>query len=282
MAVDAAAPRYAKFSIRRVVGDSAQILARNSISFVFAALLIRLIWLVAPTYERPKAGQFIREIDWPLDVARPLLGMLIAGLMTTVVAHGTLKSLQRRDSKLRDIRRGFASIVSVTIASAIFCLPGMIPDLVRSLVFHLLAGQEASAFLQIITAAGVVLLLAPAIILAVAWAVSAPATVLERRGPLGGLARSSQLTKGRRWSIVGLFLFVMIVWAVVLAPVAVATHMTMSELLSPTTLSVGAAIGYVAQAVLSAFNAVMLTVVYCYLRTEKEGFGIEEIAQVFE
>jgi hypothetical protein len=282
MAVDAVASRHAKFSIRRVIGESVRVLVRNPLSFVLAALFIRLIWLGAPAYKRPEAGQFIREINWSLDIARPLLGMLIAGLMTIVVAHGTLKTLQRRDSKPGDIGRGLPSIISVSIAGVLFCLPGMIPDFVRSLLFHLMAGQQVSALLQILANVGVVLLIAPAMVLAVAWSVSAPAIVFEHRGPLGGLARSSQLTKGRRWSIVGLFLLVMIIWVVVLAPVAVATHTTISELLSPTALSVGAAIGYVAQAILSAFNAVMLTVTYCYLRAEKEGFGIEEIAQVFD
>lgn len=107
----------------------------------------------------------------------------------------------------------------------------MIPDFVKLLLFHLMAGQQVSALLQILANVGVVLLIAPAMVLALAWSVSVPAIVFEHRGPLGGLARSSQLTKGRRWSIVGLFLLVMIIWVVVLAPIAVATHTTISELL---------------------------------------------------
>jgi hypothetical protein len=282
MAADAGASRLAKFSVRRVIGDSVRVLLRNPLSFVLAALVVRVIWLVAPAYERPAGSELIREINWSLDIVRPVLGMLIAGLMTIVVAHGTLKSLQRQDARLGDIGRGLPSIVSVAIAGILFCLPGMIPDFVRWLLFRLMAGHQVSDLFQILANVGVVVLFAPAMVLAVAWCVSAPAIVFERRGPIAGLARSSQLTKGRRWSIVGLFLLVMIIWVVVLAPVAAATHMTIPELVSPATLSVGAAIGYLAQAVLSAFNAVMLTVTYCHLRSEKEGFGLEEVAHVFD
>ena len=51
-------------------------------------------------------------------------------------------------------------------------------------------------------------------------------------------------------------------------------------LTSPFTLF--GAIGYVFYAMTTAFYAVVMTVTYFYLRMEKEGGGVENIARVFD
>ncbi len=54
-------------------------------------------------------------------------------------------------------------------------------------------------------AVGIVLFIVPGIILAVSWAVFAPAVVIENQGGAESLARSWQLMSGRRWPSFGAF-----------------------------------------------------------------------------
>ena len=50
---------------------------------------------------------------------------------------------------------------------------------------------------------GFVLLIIPGLILITMWFVATPACVVERLGPFRSMGRSSQLTKGHRWKILG-------------------------------------------------------------------------------
>jgi hypothetical protein len=53
---------------------------------------------------------------------------------------------------------------------------------------------------------GYVLLVIPALVLAVMWCMAIPASVLEDKAGAEALGRSRQLTKGNRWRLLGLFL----------------------------------------------------------------------------
>ncbi|TIP97719.1 MAG: hypothetical protein E5X61_40330, partial [Mesorhizobium sp.] len=68
---------------------------------------------------------------------------------------------------------------------------------------------------------GLILLIVPGIILWLRWSVAVPVLVQERLGVFGSMARSSDLTKGSRWALFGLFL-VMIV-AVIAIELALGT-----------------------------------------------------------
>ncbi|MFI4974587.1 MAG: glycerophosphoryl diester phosphodiesterase membrane domain-containing protein [Caulobacterales bacterium] len=126
------------------------------------------------------------------------------------------------------------------------------------------------------------LLLIPAIILAVMWCVAAPAEVMERRGVFESISRSADLTRNHRWAIFavgllyvgslaaiqfvvggGLFLLItaagsdMARWSVVVV--------------TPITSSFQALIG-----------AALAASIYYELRTVKEGIGAEALASVFD
>jgi len=53
---------------------------------------------------------------------------------------------------------------------------------------------------------GLLLLAIPGIVLRVAWSLFTPVVVLEQKGPISGLRRSAALTRGHRWTILGLML----------------------------------------------------------------------------
>jgi hypothetical protein len=118
------------------------------------------------------------------------------------------------------------------------------------------------------------LLLVPGVILLVMWWVFVPAIVIEGAGITGCFGRSRELTRGRRWSVFGLILIAYVGnWAVekltqLVAPVlGLAGSTILSVIVSLATL---------------AFFGVMTSVGYFYLRAEKEGIAIGDMAAVFD
>ena len=57
---------------------------------------------------------------------------------------------------------------------------------------------------------GLVLLIVPGVILMLMWLLAGPAMVLENLQPTAALGRSQRLTRGRRWSILGLLLLLLV------------------------------------------------------------------------
>jgi hypothetical protein len=124
-------------------------------------------------------------------------------------------------------------------------------------------------------AVGFMALIVPGVILAVMWFVAAPACIVEQLGPIRSLGRSSQLTKGNRWKIVGALLLIYLVAMVVGGVLGI--------LLPSIIGSVGGLIGSLLWAAIwGAFYAIFVSVMYHDLRAAKEGVDIEQIASVFD
>jgi uncharacterized membrane protein len=124
---------------------------------------------------------------------------------------------------------------------------------------------------------GMFLLFVPGLILATMWAVAVPAAVVEERGVTASLSRSQELTSGRRWRVFGVYLLtllILIVGGLVFEGVtAVVTS------LNSLTSIVGT---WIFSALVQAFNACLIATLYYYLRREKEGVEIDQIATVFD
>ncbi len=121
---------------------------------------------------------------------------------------------------------------------------------------------------------GFILLVVPGIILALMFAISIPACVVERLGPIASLRRSAGLTKGSRWKILGVALLLL-----VLSLVGAALNYMFKFGFG---LELGSLIGFVIQAVIGAFYSVVGVVMYHDLRVAKEGVGTDRIAAVFD
>ena len=128
---------------------------------------------------------------------------------------------------------------------------------------------------------GLVLFVIPGIIVAVLWAVVAPAVVVDRAGVIGSFSRSAELTKGRRWSIFGLFV-IYVIFAIVLGLVmelpgqAVALSSQAGFFVYILVLSP------LQSVVASMIGAAGVAALYVELRQLKEGVGVDAIASVFE
>jgi hypothetical protein len=134
---------------------------------------------------------------------------------------------------------------------------------------------------------GMVLLLVPGIMIAIAWIVAVPSQVVERTGVYAAFTRSGRLTRNNRWRIFGL----MVLWLIVVSVV----QGTLSNLAgSAVTAPVGAAAPFAALgpaywmviALSTVFNAMVggagQAMIYYELRRVKEGVGPEALASVFD
>jgi hypothetical protein len=122
---------------------------------------------------------------------------------------------------------------------------------------------------------GFVLLVVPGIILMVMWYLAVPVCMVEKTGPVTSLDRSQRLTKGHRWKLFGLFLFVVILGAIgdsVSAGIGAALLRDAGAVLLQT----------VWQGISQALSSIMIVVAYYQLRVAKEGVDIDQIASVFE
>eukprot|EP00439_Symbiodinium_sp_Y106_P088342 s1_g878.t1 len=126
---------------------------------------------------------------------------------------------------------------------------------------------------------GLLLLIVPGIMIAIAWLVAVPARVVENTGIIDSIRRSSALTRGNRWSLFWLLVIYLIVVFVI------------STIVNFLALVGGAASGvsYLAIA-LSSLTTLLTSIlgstgiaaIYFELRQSKEGIGAEELAKVFD
>jgi hypothetical protein len=123
------------------------------------------------------------------------------------------------------------------------------------------------------------LLLVPGLWVLALWMVAMPALVAERSGIGDALNRSSELTHGRRWRVLGTFLATAIIVATVLATLTYGIG-AITDLREDSTGDI--ILTWLAGAVMDIALAVVAAVLYVALRAEKEGGSVEQIAATFD
>jgi hypothetical protein len=259
----AAEPGTVQFSIGRVIGDSFGVLARNIVSFGILALLIGLIGLVfgllfldtsqleAMQGDPAQLEAAMQNFNWWAFALTILLTIIVSTLTQAAIIYGTFQDLRGQKASIGDcIARGLSSILPVIIGSILLSLGIMI---------------------------GSLLLIVPGIILALMWWVYVPSIVVEGKGIIEAFGRSRELTRGRRWHLLGLVIVLLILMFVVgfiaqFVVMIIAAQGGMTATI----------IEYVFNALLTAFTAVLVAVAYYYLRAEKEGVDVNEIARIFD
>ena len=133
---------------------------------------------------------------------------------------------------------------------------------------------------SILVYVGLIFLIIPGIFLALIWAVSAPAMVVEDEGVFGAMGRSSELTKGNRWRVLGLAIVVFLLYMVVAAVIY------LLALITPVLGIIG---GIAAIVILYPYVAIIVGVLYFRLVESQGGAavpgggltgGIEQVEQV--
>lgn len=140
---------------------------------------------------------------------------------------------------------------------------------VRALPYALVAGVLAAFLIGI----GFALFILPGVVFLLMFAVVVPAAAVERR--LGSaLARSHQLTRGHKWSILGLLLLLFLF--------GLAFVFVVAQIAAEGPAGVARFIVALVDAALSSFVATVLAVVYHDLRVLKDGADPGTVARVFE
>jgi len=253
----AAEPGAVQFSIGSVIGSSVGVYARNFISFTVLALLIGAIALVIGLINQPDPATLAAgQINYAGGAVNGLVFLVVNGLTQAAIIYGTFQDLRGQKAGLADcITRGLAT---------------MVPVIIGSLLASLAIGLASIA------------LLVPGIILALMWWVYIPVVVVERSGISGGFGRSSELTRGRRWHILGLVIIVLVISFVVNFAVITVVGGTVMAIPTSDVLLTLSIVEYVTSSIVTAFSAILVAVGYYYLRAEKEGIDVNVIAQVFD
>jgi hypothetical protein len=249
-----------RFSIGNVLGTSFAVIGRNIVPFLLLAIVIsipsiairRLVGVDPQLYQEQINQQhtlYFTSYSSPGSWIGLIVSIATSSLVTAALVYGTFQDLRGQRAAIGDlVRRGFSSLVPVVLAAIAYSL---------------------------LLIVGTILLVVPGIIVATALWVYVPAIVVEKAGVGASFARSRTLTKGHRWAIFGLYVIVL---AVVIAAEFVLTlvlHISLAALAYH-----WAAIPI--QVFYLVFIAVMSAVGYYYLRAEKEGISVSEIAKVFD
>jgi hypothetical protein len=124
---------------------------------------------------------------------------------------------------------------------------------------------------------GMILLIVPGFILFTMWSVALPAAIVERTGVPRALGRSRQLTSGRRWRVFGTILIPILI-SIVTSWIVIGLVFGLRGVTS-TTFEI---VSWLISSVEQAFSVCVFATLYYYLRREKEGVDIEQIAAVFD
>jgi hypothetical protein len=267
------------FRVGRVISRSISILSRRFVPlFVIAAgaylpsFLISL-WMRGLLWTSRLPG---RTEQAAVVILLVVAYILFSVLGQAMIVHAAFQDMRRQRASLGasvkvGLRR-FLPLFGITIVLTML--------IVLSFALFIGLARLGMPFLSVVMPIPIFLLLAPIPIVAAVTVcfVTTPACVVEKRGPLGSVRRSAQLTKGHRLRIFGLELL--------LVGLLVVTGIFISSLgwvLSTLPVPLAAAInGLLWNTVWVAYCAVTIAVAYHDLRVAKEGVDIEQIASVFD
>lgn len=149
-----------------------------------------------------------------------------------------------------------------------------------------------TAILQaLVVTIGLVLLVVPGIVAILYLFVAGPSSVMERAWPISSFRRSAALTKGYRWSLLGLLLIFVLILIMVGAITGVVTllvvgidGMVEGATLDPfgPQMMIATAINTAIQLPFTALGPVLSAVTYVALTTEKDGANPTTVSTVFE
>jgi hypothetical protein len=160
------------------------------------------------------------------------------------------------------------------------------PTSFRSSLAFAVRRLPALAWMEIVMFFGLVLafiaLVIPGIWLYAAWAVAAPALLIEGLGPIKALRRSRRLVKGRWWATAGV-LIVSTLMVSIIAGAFQAALVAIASLPSQPSVLLAVAVatisGTVSSIITEPFRAAIVTVLYYDLRVRHEGYDLHALAE---
>jgi hypothetical protein len=249
-----------KLDIARVIQQTFAVLGRNFLTFFLLALILSglpsavLSFVEASAFQGGGSGTAVLSA-----LVGSLLAVVTASVLQGALVYGTVQDLN-----------GARASVGDSLATG---LRAFLPLLVVSILFALAV------------AVGVVLLVVPGVMIACAWSVAVPALVAERTRLRDAFGRSADLTRGNRWRIFALFIFVglaIVVISAISGALIAATGLTGVRVEENQALAPAAIIlGTLAETIGTLIGATGISVLYVELRKAREGVGPQWLADIF-
>jgi len=232
----------------------------------------------------------LADLPW-IWISVSLVAFYVASIATTAVwlaatSYGTFQYLRGQPVRLwQSLQRGVAVFLPCMGAILVIAVGALIAGGVAFLpVFAFVDDFESPE--AIFGVIGWVFLAMTALfivfaILGVRLWVTVPAIAVERPGVFAALRRSWNLTQGHAWRVFGVIL---VMWAGTagVSMVAGIVVLLFVGFGGVTGLFVGQAVNIFLSLIANALFAIAAAVAYVELRRTKEGFGIEDIAAVFD
>jgi hypothetical protein len=283
-----------RFSVGGVIGAGVSIVLRNvlkllAISFLMSIPITVLAGLFVATlpigFSALQSG--VRaDFSELSDATKVLFALLFVGIFLTYFAiqaavnYAAFQNLRgERVGIGACMRRGLAAMPRVVVACIMLALMmigiGIAVSIVMILITAVisLSGPSTGGGIAIGLLYGVGFF-GIFIFMFIIWWVFIPAIVVEDAGPVACFGRSRRLTKGHRWGILGILALVFL--ANIVAGLVVSVF---ARLGLPVVASV---LNLIVSLFFAALSSVLAAVGYYYLRAEKEGFGIGDLAGVFD
>ncbi|WP_119299568.1 hypothetical protein [Dongia deserti] len=256
------APEGPRFSIGRSLSMTLAVLGRNFVAMMIIAIIVTAIQSVI---EYILSG----DASGGEGSGSGFLNILSYGLITAPVTYATFQDLRgTRVDTSTTMSRGFrrvGRVMGAALAIGVMAIVAILP-----VVFVYIANESIGVIAGIAAAVFLVFIF-------VTWFVVVPVLVVEDVRFLAGFGRAANLSKGRRWSILGLLL----VYAVAIIGMSIVLFGGIAvAAASAPILALVLMIPFLA--LYSVVGAILPAVVYCLLRVEKEGIGIDDIARVFD
>lgn len=258
-----------QFSISRSLSMTFGVLGRNFVPMILIALIVTAIQGVIGFILGGSAPDAQSDAGSPTNIVGMFLNIIGYGLITAPITYATFQDLRGTRAGISGMMSGgFKKVVPVIGAALVVGIVVVVPIMVA--VFLYFAGG-------LVGTVAIIAAVVFAFFIVVTWFPLVPALVVEDVGFIAGFGRAAALSKGRRWGILGLlliyFVLIIVISIVIFGIVGVITM---------TAPIVGLILMIPFLALYSVLGAIMPSVGYYLLRSEKEGVGIDEIAKVFD
>ncbi len=228
-----------------VIKRSLAVLASNIAPFGVAALL--LVGLPSYLLKGDLLDRAVLERGF--DAGWSLTGLILMAaqiMLSAVVMFATAEHLRGATVRFKPaLRRGLQVMLSVWLTALL---------------------------LWAIFSVAKILFFIPYLIARMILFVTIPVAVLENVGPVQALSRSADLTSGHRWGLLG---YTIMLWALGLLGGWI-VHILL------VIVGLGDIASMVTSALIAAFDAVAVTVIYNDLRQAKDGINPATIAKIFD
>jgi len=277
--------RREKFGIGRVLGNSFAVIGRNlglliGLAALFSALpaFVLNLW----NYRNIDGIEYDDDVIDPMlnnpwvAVAFGLIYFVLALLFQSALVRATIEDLNGKRPALGDCVRTALRSILRTLGVALVVFLAM----VLALVAASLAGVVVPVYGAVIVS---LVLLIPGAMWLLSVSVSVPVLIQERLGVFRSISRSRALTKGSRWSILGvlLILFVAAIALQFVFGVALGLAFAITGKLSTPVLIASSLGSAIVSTAVSTLISVAIAVSYVELRQVKEGTSVDELAEIF-